>query len=133
MGKVTSIYIITPHQALTMSSFLLLLSLLPNVVLADIDLTHTLGEGLDQGWKGNGNAQYRRTVLNNGSWADIVPYAYYAEFSTPEHSGTHTDSPSSFCLGQWHIHQIPLEHLSGPGVVIDISEKAKGIIIENKE
>ena len=116
-----------------MSSFVFLLSLLPNVVLADIDLTHTLGEGLDQGWKGNGNAQYRRTVLNNGSWADIVPYAYYAEFSTPEHSGTHTDSPSSFCLGQWHIHQIPLEHLSGPGVVIDISEKAKGIIYENKE
>ena len=103
-----------------------LIATLPLLVKSDIDLTHTLGEGLDQGWKGNGNNNYQRKVLNNGSWADIVPYSYYAEFSTPEHSGTHTDSPSCYCLGQWHINQIPMEHLFGPGVVIDISEKAKG-------
>jgi len=101
---------------------------IPAFCWADIDLTHTLGEGLDQGWKGSKdapNSSYKRTILNNGSWAGIVPYAYYAEFSTPEHSGTHTDSPSSFCKGQWHIHQIPLDNLFGPGVIIDISEKAE--------
>ena len=107
------------------STFLWLIFLLPYVVRSDIDLTHTIGEGLDQGWKGNGNNAYRRTIINNGSWADIVPYTYYAEFTTPEHSGTHTDAPSSYCLGNWHIDQIPLSHLFGPGVVIDISEKAK--------
>jgi len=42
-----------------------------------------------------------------------------------EHSGTHVDSPSHFGLGKWTIDQIPLDRLSGPGVVIDISKKAE--------
>ena len=35
------------------------------------------------------------------------------------------DSPAHFGLGKWTINQIPLDRLSGPGVVIDIRKKAE--------
>ena len=41
-----------------------------------------------------------------GPWAGIVPFAYYGMFSTPEHSGTHTDAPAAFCKGQWFVDQV---------------------------
>jgi kynurenine formamidase len=51
---------------------------------------------------------------------------YYTanNFSTAEHGGTHIDSPIHFAKDRQTVDQIPLEHLIGPAVVIDVSEKA---------
>ena len=45
-------------------------------------------------------------------------------FSAPEHGGTHLDAPIHFGEGKQTADQIPLEHLVGRAVVIDISAKA---------
>ena len=42
--------------------------------------------------------------------------------------GTHTDAPSHFAEDGWKVGEIPIERLIGPGVVVDISEKAKYVI-----
>jgi kynurenine formamidase len=45
-------------------------------------------------------------------------------FSAPEHGGTHLDAPIHFGEGKQTSDQIPLDHLVGRAVVIDISAKA---------
>jgi len=50
-------------------------------------------------------------------------YASY-RFCSPEHGGTHIDAPFHFAEAGQTTAAIPIEHLSGPAVVIDISEKA---------
>nr|XP_027208026.1 uncharacterized protein LOC113801793 isoform X1 [Penaeus vannamei] len=42
-----------------------------------------------------------------------------------EHAGTHLDAPAHFFKERWHADDIPLSRLMGPGVVLDIQEKAK--------
>ncbi|XP_037779583.1 isatin hydrolase-like [Penaeus monodon] len=42
-----------------------------------------------------------------------------------EHAGTHIDAPAHFFKDRWHVDDIPLSRLMGPGVVLDIQEKAK--------
>lgn len=51
---------------------------------------------------------------------------FYAanRFCTPEHGGTHLDAPIHFARGAWTAAEIPLERLSGPGVVIDVASSA---------
>jgi len=52
---------------------------------------------------------------------------YYYEansFSAAEHGGTHLDAPSHFAEGGQHADAIPLSHLMGPAVVIDVSRQA---------
>lgn len=52
---------------------------------------------------------------------------YYYEansFSAAEHGGTHLDAPSHFAEGGQHTDAIPLGHLMGPAVVIDVSQQA---------
>jgi len=46
------------------------------------------------------------------------------DFITSEHAGTHMDAPDHFGDHGWTIDQIPIEHLEGPAVVVNISEKA---------
>lgn len=43
-----------------------------------------------------------------------------------EHTGTHVDAPVHVAneAGHWKNHQIPIERLAGPGVVIDVKAKA---------
>ena len=41
-----------------------------------------------------------------------------------EHQGTHIDAPLHFANGGQDLTQIPPERLYGPGVVIDVIEKA---------
>lgn len=45
------------------------------------------------------------------------------DLSFPEHISTHLDAPSHFDINGWTVDQIPLTHLMGPAVKIDISEK----------
>ena len=47
-------------------------------------------------------------------------------FSSPEHGGTHLDAPIHFAEGGHATHEIPLERLIAPAVVIDVSEQAQG-------
>ena len=42
-----------------------------------------------------------------------------------EHLGTHMDAPYHFSINAQKMHEIPPERLIGPGVVIDITEKAR--------
>lgn len=53
---------------------------------------------------------------------------FYASnaFCTPEHGGTHLDSPIHFAEGKWTTEQIPIDRLVGPGIVIDVSAAAAG-------
>ena len=39
--------------------------------------------------------------------------------------GTHIDAPSHFGKGSWRVQQIPIEHLIGPGVIINVQKKAE--------
>ncbi|KAK3108546.1 hypothetical protein FSP39_010304 [Pinctada imbricata] len=38
--------------------------------------------------------------------------------------GTHIDAPAHFYKGSWRTQQIPIERLMGPGVIINIKDKA---------
>ena len=49
-------------------------------------------------------------------------YFYSAyRYSAAEHGGTHIDAPVHFAKGQNSVDQIPLEQLTGPGLVIDVT------------
>ena len=52
---------------------------------------------------------------------------YYYEantFRSAEHGGTHLDAPIHFAEGRQTVEAIPLDHLVGPAVVIDVSSAA---------
>ena len=52
-------------------------------------------------------------------------YHYEANtFRTAEHGGTHLDAPAHFAKGRLHTDEIPLSHLIGPAVVIDVTEQS---------
>jgi kynurenine formamidase len=49
-------------------------------------------------------------------------YFYSAyRYSAAEHGGTHLDAPVHFAKGRNSVDQIPLEQLTGPGLVIDVT------------
>ncbi len=50
-------------------------------------------------------------------------YASY-RYSGAEHGGTHLDAPLHFGEGRHANHEIPLERLVGPAVVVDVSDRA---------
>ncbi|CAG2184820.1 unnamed protein product [Mytilus edulis] len=43
---------------------------------------------------------------------------------TAEHGGTHLDSPAHFYKDRLRTHNIPIENLVGPGVIINVKNKA---------
>ncbi len=56
---------------------------------------------------------------------------YYEAFAfcTDEHGGTHLDAPIHFAEERWRTHEIPLESLTGPAAVVDVSDAA----LENRD
>jgi kynurenine formamidase len=49
-------------------------------------------------------------------------YFYSAyRYSAAEHGGTHLDAPIHFAKGRNSVDQIPLEQLTGPGLVVDVT------------
>lgn len=50
---------------------------------------------------------------------------YYSakRYSAAEHGGTHIDAPVHFAKGRNTVDQIPLEQLTGPGLVIDVTQQ----------
>ncbi|XP_066962046.1 isatin hydrolase-like isoform X2 [Macrobrachium rosenbergii] len=47
-------------------------------------------------------------------------------FCMHEQTSTHLDAPCHLAEGKWSLHEIPLNHLMGPGVVIDMRDKVAG-------
>lgn len=46
------------------------------------------------------------------------------QYCAAEHGGTHLDAPMHFAEGKQALHEIPLDHLIGNAVVVDVSAKA---------
>ncbi|XP_072030364.1 isatin hydrolase-like [Amphiura filiformis] len=68
--------------------------------------------------------QYNFTILQRGLTEDGYWLEYNA-FEMAEHSGTHMDAPCHFGEGGLRVHQIPLEKLVGPGVIINVKSKVE--------
>ena len=45
-------------------------------------------------------------------------------FSTAEHGGTHIDAPVHFAANTQSVDEIPLEHLMGPAIKVNVSSRA---------
>ncbi|XP_072030356.1 isatin hydrolase-like [Amphiura filiformis] len=89
----------------------------PRVVT--VDLTHAHGPDA-VAWPAN--PKYNFTILLRGR----RPGGFWYEansFQTADHSGTHIDAPSHFVEGAYRVHQIPIEKLIGPGVIINVKSK----------
>lgn len=86
-----------------------------------IDLTYSFSEQTLY-WPNNATGFKLDTQVNG-----ITPAGFYYSsnaFSAPEHGGTHLDAPVHFAQGHQTTDQVPLEHLTGQAVVIDVSEQA---------
>lgn len=88
-----------------------------------IDLTHEFANGYTIAWPSA--LQYNFTIGWRGFNEDSGFYYEANNFQQAEHCGTHMDAPSHFAKGKWRAADIPVERLIGPGVVIDISERAR--------
>ncbi|VDI46963.1 Hypothetical predicted protein [Mytilus galloprovincialis] len=85
-----------------------------------IDLSHTIGPTtislpINPAFnftvlERNFNERYR--IWIEGNW-----------FGMSEHTLTHVDAPAHMSMGKEHIHEIPLEKLIGPVVVLDVKRK----------
>lgn len=67
---------------------------------------------------------FKHTVVLDGKFNEHVPYLSMFNLEMSEHSGTHVDAPLHFAKGKWSVDEIPLEHLIGEAIVVDISAKA---------
>ncbi len=65
------------------------------------------------------NPPFHRDGSQQGGTADEAWYAT-GQVALSEHAGTHMDAPIHFAQGQVGIDGIPVEHLMGPAVVIDV-------------
>ncbi|XP_053374689.1 isatin hydrolase-like [Mercenaria mercenaria] len=85
-----------------------------------VDLTHEQNPSTIY-WPGNPN--YNFTIL----FRNRTSKGYWYEsntFQTAEHGGTHLDSPAHFAEGKKRQHQIPMEKLVGPGVIVNVKAKS---------
>src|SRR6187455_2640608 len=86
-----------------------------------IDLSYDFSEKTIY-WPNNPTGFKLDTQVNG-----ITPAGFYYSsnaFSAPEHGGTHLDAPVHFAKGHQTTDLVPLTHLTGPAVVIDVSERA---------
>lgn len=94
-------------------------------------------------------------VLKNGHWVDLtwsfdehsiywptnIPFThepvfegindqgyYYSSFhfAAEEHGGTHFDAPVHFAQGGNTVEQVPLEQLTGEGILVDVRRQVSG-------
>lgn len=87
-------------------------------------------EWIELSYPFNNDTIYWPTVL---SFKHILQYDnytpagfYYSSYDikASEHGGTHLDAPRHFAAGKWTTDQIPLDHLIGPAIKINVSSKA---------
>lgn len=58
-------------------------------------------------------------TTDDGYWLQME------EYFSGIHVGTHMDAPCHFAPGRWCVDEIPLERLSAPAAVVDITDKAE--------
>ncbi|XP_056000489.1 isatin hydrolase-like [Ostrea edulis] len=87
-----------------------------------VDLTHNQDEH-SVTWPIN--PAYNFTVLHRGYSKMFDGWLENNYFAMPEHMGTHIDAPVHFAKGSWRTHQIPMEKLYGPGVIINVKSKVE--------
>ncbi|XP_046576625.1 isatin hydrolase-like [Haliotis rubra] len=87
-----------------------------------VDLTWAHKKGIPE-WPDKGIPKFKLTIGNRGFLAKL--WQEFNWFVTPEHAGTHFDSPAHFAKGKWRAHEIPPERLIGPAVVIDVTSQAE--------
>ncbi|XP_033731480.1 isatin hydrolase-like [Pecten maximus] len=68
------------------------------------------------------NPRFNLTLVHEGSYG-IVPWLQFGNVEFGVHTGTHIDSPNHFVKGGLQAHQISMERLMGPGVVINVKAK----------
>jgi len=87
-----------------------------------IDLTHPF-DSTTLYWPNN-----KTNFIHTTDYRGIVrPMGYFYSsysISAPEHGGTHLDAPIHFAENKQTADKIPLEHLTGKGIVIDVSDRA---------
>ena len=86
-----------------------------------IDLTHNFDETTIY-WPTSKSfklAPVHKGATAQGFWYEANNY------EAAEHGGTHMDAPVHFAKGKWTVDQIPLSSLIAPGVLIDVSKRAK--------
>lgn len=88
-----------------------------------VDLTHAFNE--DAVYWPTAPTRFQKKELAYGETDAGYFYSAYT-VCTPEHGGTHLDAPIHFAKDGRPTHEMPLEQLISPGVVIDVSEKAAG-------
>src|SRR5512134_1696856 len=81
-----------------------------------VDLTYTFDE-TTQVWPAN--PPFHRDSIERGGTPAEKWYAT-GQVALSEHAGTHMDAPVHFAQGQVGVDGIPIEHLMGPAVVIDV-------------
>ena len=68
------------------------------------------------------NIPFRHETVFDGINAKGYYYSSF-KFSAEEHGGTHFDSPMHFAEGGNSIEKVPVEQLTGEGVVVDVTAK----------
>src|ERR1044071_7622477 len=85
-----------------------------------VDMTYPFNEATQHWPTAHGFKLEKHTEgMTDGHW-----YAAY-DYSSAEHVGTHMDAPFHFAQGKWKVEQVPLSKTIGPGIVVDVSGKAK--------
>jgi kynurenine formamidase len=84
------------------------------------DLTHSFNEASVY-WPTA--KSFTKTTVFHGHTEGGWYYTAY-NFAAAEHGGTHMDSPIHFAEGKETTDQVPVEHLVGPAVVIDVRKAA---------
>ncbi len=85
-----------------------------------IDLTHDFSSDTVYWPTGDG---FKLETVFEGQTAK--GYYYTAnKYTAEEHGGTHIDAPIHFAEGKQTVDEIPIEKLTGPAVVIDVSKKS---------
>jgi kynurenine formamidase len=85
-----------------------------------IDLTHALNSTSPYWPSPAGNPFKHKILAAHPSGAPIL-----ANYSTPEHFGTHMDAPIHSADGQATVDQLQAADLFGPAAVIDVSTKCE--------
>lgn len=102
--------------------FLVLWGFVPHLFCSGmqyVDLSHDVGED-SLHWPADDSFTFK--VKTKGYTPEGYWYETYS-FCIGEHISTHLDAPSHFAENKWTIEQIPLSHLIGPGVVVDMEAK----------
>ncbi len=84
-----------------------------------VDLTHSFGSNTIV-WP---TEQDFKLIVQHAE--DSAGGYYYASnrVEMPEHGGTHIDAPIHFSRGKQTLDQIPIEHMIGAGIRIDVTEQ----------